>query len=105
MSKLILPRNMKREKNEELPQESLKNLRSKELITTAGELLAQPGAEYLGSATVHYYVRSILDNEHTYETIQQISVSKVAEGFADYGFKQLQKALMEAYGRKDRATR
>lgn len=105
MTKLVLPRNMKRESKDNLPQDDLASIRAKELQSTQGEILARPGSTYLGSATVHYYVRNVMGNEHTYETIQQVSINKVPEGFADYGHKELQKSMMAAYGRKEKATR
>lgn len=75
-------------------------------LTSAGELLAPQGAKYLGSAAVHFYAFDagkasgmVISGKDEYATVEQTRVDGVNEGLADFGWKQLQKALMKAFGR------
>lgn len=91
---------MKNEQRETLPSDGNAAKESNHLLERAGRLLTQFGSYYLGSATVHYYVRQPMLNKHEYQIISQlIGMEKIPEGFADYGHKELQKSLMKAYGR------
>lgn len=100
MSGLILPRNVKREERTELPEDTGSAKESKYSLERAGRLNTQYNSVYLGSAAVHYYVKQILGNKHEYQVIcQLIGFDNIPEGFADYGHKELQKALMKKFGR------
>ena len=60
----------------------------KSLVARAGKQLCPLGADYLGSATVHYYAKEGLEGP-IYFVGCQADVKKVAEGHADLGWKQL----------------
>lgn len=69
-------------------------------LKRAGEAARPPGYEYLGSAVVHYYKGTF--EERTFTTICQALVSKIEEGFADVGWKNLRKELMRKFGREEK---
>lgn len=106
MSELILPEHLVKNKavqsREELPLERERTQKSRYWLERAGQTLqADADGEYVGSAAVHYYrLKGEGPNNFRFAAICQIKgMTEVEEGFADYGHKELQKALMEAYGR------
>lgn len=86
---------------QEIATNNLAALRAKALIEEAAKLLAPLGAEYSGSAVIHYFeLPSIGHNQRRFATATQVYIENIDEGFADWGHKELQKALMRSYGRE-----
>lgn len=75
-------------------------IHTKNLVAQAGAMQTPTGAEYLGSAVVHYYSKKELFADNFFVACQ-VDVKKVAEGHADVGWKQLKSAFMKAYGRAE----
>lgn len=75
-------------------------------IETAGKAIAPRGAEYLGSATIHFYTLASKDSlARDFMLIEQLQLTKVEEGLADLGHKKLKDAMMRSYGRTPPRTR
>lgn len=70
-----------------------------DLAKRAGEVFLPLGAEYLGSAIIHYYSKAKLLSAPDFFVACQLNVSKVTEHHADLGHRQLRTALMDAFGR------
>ena len=81
---------------------SMAGQRSKELIETAAELhKPTEHAEYLGSATVHFWKRDILANSQDLFTVCHVHMDKVSdEQHASLGWKELGDKMMRSFGRK-----
>ena len=74
---------------------------AKDLIVRAGTMVKPYGADYLGSAVIHYY-RDKLDIGMTRaKLVSQLLVGNVPEGLAAQGGNQLYRDLMRAYGVKE----
>lgn len=69
------------------------------LIEKAGGIVQPPGLVLVGSAALFYY-KHAFTLEPTYSVAQLLSLQAVEEGFADYGWKELRKAMMNQYGRE-----
>ena len=75
---------------------------SRDLVRRAGEMHCPVGATYLGSASIHYFsIEGMTSMQPQFFVACQVDVGKVVEGHADIGWKQLQKALMQSYGRNE----
>lgn len=76
-------------------------------LRKVGTWLTPVGFDYTGSAVVHYYqTKKSLLAKPEYKTITQVTLdSDVEEGFADFGWKRLQVALMSAFGKTPPAIR
>lgn len=75
------------------------------LIKEAGRLFKPIGADYIGSAVIHYYSHEVLPSHPQFFVACQTAMGDVAEQHADLGWKQLKSALMKVYGRKEPKTR
>lgn len=75
---------------------------AKRLIKQAGVALKPLEHEYQGSAVVHFY--AYRDNLFAF-IATTIGLDGISERQADAGFKELQRAMMGAYGRSPPATR
>lgn len=105
MSKLILPKGMGKNSaktdREELDIRESKSALGNHHTMLSGAAFKPPGAKYLGSAVVHYYEGVFSDdNAPRFQTVTQCLVMDVPEGLADFGHKELQRALMRTYGRE-----
>lgn len=78
---------------------------SMDLVQRAGEVFKPVGADYLGTAVIHYYSLEHLATNPQFFVACQTALKNVAEHHADLGWKQLQSALMKVYGRKEPKTR
>lgn len=78
---------------------------AKSLIASAASHLSPIGADYLGSAVIHYYSQEPLPSNPTFFTIVQLDLKKVEEQLADLGWKELRAAMMKSYGREEPKTR
>lgn len=83
---------------------SLEQQAANKSLKRAGEILVPFGCDYLGSVAVHYYSDSE-SSKTAFSLATQVSLEKVTEGLADFGEKQLKKAMMAAYGRTPPRTR
>ena len=73
----------------------------KEGLRRGGEILAPFGYNYVGYAVVYFYEdKRDAIGEARFITQQLTSLSEVPEQFADFGHKELQRAMMAAYGKK-----
>lgn len=102
MSKLILPEHLKPKvetERETLPVDN-KAAESIYSIRRSGECMKPHRAKYIGSAVIHYYDAEGTEETYRHQVITQCLVETVPEGFADFGHKELQKALMKAFGRE-----
>lgn len=74
---------------------------TEQLLTTAGKALRPIGFDYLGSATVHYYVAESGMTTNAFAFISQTAgMNEIPEQAADAGHKELKTTLMGIYGRK-----
>lgn len=79
---------------------------TKDLMEKAGQFHCPDGAAYLGSAVIHYYARQGLGaNDKEYFVTCQTDVSRVSEGHADIGWKQLKSAFLKSFGRSEPKSR
>jgi hypothetical protein len=84
----------------EIPQDIERSKKANYWLERAGQTLEPPGCEYLGSATIHYYKVKSLDDKVRHSTVSQLTVRNVVEQLADWGYKELGKALMRTFGRE-----
>lgn len=73
---------------------------SKQLVGNAGKLHTPLGADYIGSAVVHYYKKDGLTGP-MFMVVCQADVTHVLEHHADLGWKQLRACLQKAFGRPE----
>lgn len=85
---------------DEIPMDTERSQKAKYWLERAGQTLEPPQSEYIGSCTIHFYKHYELEGAMKYSTVSQLIVSKVEEGLADFGHKEMQRALMKNYGRK-----
>lgn len=72
------------------------------LLEQSGRLYTPIGADYVGSAVVHYYSKKGLsENSIDLFCMCQTDVGSVTEKHADIGLKQLRSALMNLWNRKE----
>lgn len=107
MSELILPEHLVKNKavqtREDIPLDVERHQKAQYWLERAGQTLeATSGGEYVGSAAVHYFkLKGDNPQEIKFAVLCQIrGMDTIEEGFADYGHKELQKSLMESYGRE-----
>lgn len=70
-------------------------------VKKAGELVAPPGTSYIGSACFHIYGHQ---TGEAWSFVSQPLTGTAPEHVADYGWKELRKALMRFYGRPEPRT-
>lgn len=70
-------------------------------VRQAGEVVAPLGTNYLGTACVHFYSHQVGES---WSFVCQPLAGKTPEHVADYGWKELRKALMRFYGRPEPRT-
>ena len=67
----------------------------------SGEALKPPGGELLGVASLYFYQNKFSSEKSPiFHVGTHMDLGKVPEEFADMGFKELRKRMMESYGRK-----
>lgn len=105
MSNLILPKKPK-EKNIERSEQKLAHneraTKSDGLLQRSGEMLRDPGEEYLGSAVVHYY-KSTFGDGLSCKTFAR--TGKAREAHVALGIVELQNKLMIMFGKTPKVNR
>lgn len=78
----------------------------KEKMVEVAKLLQPLGFEYAGLAAVFLFedTQNKYSANHNYVFCSQTLLEDVPEGQADVAFKELKKAMMEAYGREEPKT-
>lgn len=77
------------------------NARARDLA----KIVCPVGFEYAGQATVYLFSNEADKNRPVFVFVNQVMLSNVPEGQADVAFKELKKAMMNAYGRETPAVR
>ena len=72
------------------------------VIRAIGESFRPGGFKYMGSMVVHMY-DGILTATDSRTFVSQLSLGDADEPFADLAIKELAKAAMRSYGRKEKA--
>lgn len=84
--------------HEQVKSDDERRKKSEDLMKRSGEVMKPVGYEHVGSATVHFYKNMFAQDN--FSTVTMSQVSRVPEGFADMGWKELRKSLMRAFGRE-----